>query len=282
MSRAQLKHLLLDVNFKDKPQVVNLEAEFSPLARLFYMDLMAAMSSATNARITKSVARVLGSRIGIDPTAVNEIITFCLTNGLLELEGDMITNSRVIKDQESYAKKLASVKERVTRFREKGNADVTRNKTVTPDNVYDYDNDLNNNGTVPDYSSFSDEDRKKYEFAEVLLVPTTEPRIQKSNQFINASRRPMKQWRDIWLSPFELVKVLEEMTEAGMDKKSKHKVFDGVQSRILTKVAEGAAADRIPVFTWLTGFALTEALAQIKAKNDAERSNNYLNESRRT
>lgn len=116
--RAQLKHVLFDVGFKDKPVMINLESEFSPLARLLYMDLQAAMSAATNGLISRKVARVLGSRIGLEAGVVDAIVAFCLESGMLLLENDMLTSARVIKDQES----LALEQERWRRKREKSEA----------------------------------------------------------------------------------------------------------------------------------------------------------------
>ena len=117
-ARAQLKHVLLDVGFKDKPVMINLESEFSPLARLLYMDLQAAMSAATNGLISRKVARVLGSRIGLEADYVDSILSFCLETKMLLLEDGMLTSARVIQDQE----KLALEQERWRRKREKSEA----------------------------------------------------------------------------------------------------------------------------------------------------------------
>lgn len=113
--RAQLKHLLLDVNFKDKPKVIELEAVHSPLARLLYIDIQATMSAATNARISKRVPLVLGARIGLSPEQVNTIIEYCIQNEMLIEEDEQLTSKRVIEDQE----KLYKDQERWRQNREK-------------------------------------------------------------------------------------------------------------------------------------------------------------------
>lgn len=105
MSRAQLKHMLLDVTFKDKPKVIEFEEEFGPLARLLYIDIQSAMSAATNARISDKVAISLGRRIGISVEIVNKIIAYCLKEEMLIREDGFLTSRRVIKDQENYFKR---------------------------------------------------------------------------------------------------------------------------------------------------------------------------------
>lgn len=106
MTRAQLKHVLLDVDFKDKPKIIDLEIEFKPIARLLLLDILAACSKATNAEISRNVCQFLGNRIGIDAESVEKILDYCIKNEILWSVNGKITNSRVIKDQESYFKKL--------------------------------------------------------------------------------------------------------------------------------------------------------------------------------
>jgi hypothetical protein len=103
--RAQLKHVLLDVNFKDKPKVIEFESEFGSLARLLYMDIQAAMSAATNARISRGVVIVLANRIGIDSEKANQILDYLLKNEMLITEEGKISSLRVIRDQETYYKR---------------------------------------------------------------------------------------------------------------------------------------------------------------------------------
>jgi hypothetical protein len=112
MSRAQLKHVLLDVSFKDKPKIIDLEVEFKPIARLLLMDILAACSAASNAEITVNVCKHLGNRIGIEAESVEKILDYCVKYDILFSVNGKITNSRVIKDQESYFNKLESDRKR--------------------------------------------------------------------------------------------------------------------------------------------------------------------------
>lgn len=112
MKRAQLKHVLLDVGFKDKPKIIDLEVEFKPIARLLLIDILAACSSASNAEITINVCKHLGNRIGIGSESVEKVLDYCIKHDILFLVNGKITNSRVIKDQESYFNKLESDRRR--------------------------------------------------------------------------------------------------------------------------------------------------------------------------
>lgn len=107
MSKAQLKHALIDVNFKDKPKILELEAEFNPIARLFFIDILCALSAATNGVLSRGAAKILGSRCGFTSDQANAILDFCISREMLTaLDDNTITNSRVQKDIEAYNKKL--------------------------------------------------------------------------------------------------------------------------------------------------------------------------------
>lgn len=119
-------------------------------------------------------------------------------------------------------------------------------------------------------------DAPLYEFAESQLTPTTDPKIQKSNHFISAGRRPMRKYPEIWLTPMELVDAAKVMSEAGIPKNRLDLVFKPVAARIRGYVAEGRDPARTPAYTHITTFGLEAALKVLKATNDLERSKNYL------
>lgn len=138
MSRAQLKHVLLDVTFKDKPKIIDLEIEHKPIARLLVMDILAACSAATNAEITRNVCIYLGNRIGIEAESVENILNYCIDNDILWAVNGKITNPRVIKDQESYYRKLESDRKR------KESKRIPTGKNTDSDIDFDIDIDINN------------------------------------------------------------------------------------------------------------------------------------------
>ena len=147
MSRAQLKHVLLDVGFKDKPKVLDLEDRYGPLARLLFIDIVCAMSAATDGVITTGAARLLGKRIGFKSEQVLDILAFCVESKMLDNNGEEFTNSRVIKDQTSLQIKRDKEKERQRLWRESRvtNGVHADNETVLPDTVTDTEYNNNKN-----------------------------------------------------------------------------------------------------------------------------------------
>jgi hypothetical protein len=128
----------------------------------------------------------------------------------------------------------------------------------------------------PEYTHLPDAEREKHEQADAMLVAVDDPALAGSSQFINAGRRPMRKFPEIWLTPQELVLVLDEFMSLNIEKRHKSAIFQRVAARIRTKVGSGLSADRVPAFNWLTGFELTNALQGIKAENDMRRSEKYL------
>jgi hypothetical protein len=149
--RVQLKHLLLDVGFPDNPKIIDLTVEHGELAAWYVVRLMLSMSQATNGEISRNAAFGIGGRIGFDRETCIKILAYCLSSGVLSEHGPMLTNSRVIKDQESCATKREAAKVRQQKLRESRvtSALPPCDKGVTPvtDPVTDPE-DLNNKETV--------------------------------------------------------------------------------------------------------------------------------------
>lgn len=103
--RVQLDHLLLDVDFFHKPTVKEFRLEFGYAAACWLIELYCLMSRATEGCISRRLA--VGTADDMRLENGNAMIDYCLANGLLHLEDDQLTNSRVIKDQEQCAKKRA-------------------------------------------------------------------------------------------------------------------------------------------------------------------------------
>lgn len=106
-SRAQLDHVLLDVDFFDKPKARALLFKFGPLAQLYLIKLYAALSRATNAIISQDAALGIAWELRIESGAL-EILDFCISEEMLERVEGGISSARVAEDQE----KLANARER--------------------------------------------------------------------------------------------------------------------------------------------------------------------------
>lgn len=110
--RAQLKHALFDVDFNSKPKVKTLRIKFGQLARLWYFDLTLDISAATNAQVDRALAVETAREIGIEN--FEQVVDWCIENGLLYEEDGKITSIRVAEDQE----KLWRTQERWRRSKE--------------------------------------------------------------------------------------------------------------------------------------------------------------------
>jgi hypothetical protein len=130
------------------------------------------------------------------------------------------------------------------------------------------------------YAHLQPQEAEKFIKADLMLASPETPRVQSSNLFIVAGRRPMLKYPNIWLSPAELVQVIDGFHDKGLDGKTQKKVFESVSSRVTSQVAAGKGIEKIHVYGWLTGFELTNTLQQVKASKDLERSETYLTNAR--
>jgi hypothetical protein len=119
--RAQLKHLLIDVEFFGKPKIRALAIDQGQLAVLLLVRIYAALSAATDAKARKSVAISIGLEMRFDPSQVETFLTYCFEERLLEQDGNYITARRVVEDQEEFARK-----------QKKWRADYERKKSGIP------------------------------------------------------------------------------------------------------------------------------------------------------
>lgn len=135
--RVQLTHLLLDKDFCDKPKIIALADNYSELAVFLLIKWLLAMTGATDGEISRAACRGLAKRTGIESELADKILNYCIDNEILSAHGaDLISNARVIQDQERCAIKRETALQRQTRHRENTNnnfcnALVTRDTCVT-------------------------------------------------------------------------------------------------------------------------------------------------------
>lgn len=276
--RAQLKHVLLDCNFKDKPKIIDLELTFKPISRLFLIDILAACSTATNAKISRKVCAYLGNRIGIDADSVEKILDYCIANDILWSVDGLITNSRVIKDQESYFKKLDSDRKR----KESKRNPVGQRPDPDIDFDIDFDIDIdlkdpNKNGHAPTEAQ-PPPDSKFLEAAREALEAPDNPKLQSDNRFVLAGRRPMRKFPLIWLTEAELCDVLETYEKWGIpvDGQQIHlQAFKNVSSDLTTRLAENKNT-KINAYTWLIGHEAQRLLDSLIKQVRLKREEIYL------
>lgn len=100
---VQLKHLLLDVDFFDKPKIKALTFRFGKSAGLWLIQTYLQMSRATNGLVDNDLLLGLAAELGIaDGT---ELVSYCLQKGLINKKADGFSNVRVDEDQEALAER---------------------------------------------------------------------------------------------------------------------------------------------------------------------------------
>lgn len=135
-NRVQLKHVLLDVDFFEKPTIRDLDFECGPVALLLLVRWLMLMSRATNALVTKKsllhVGRELRASDKSEQLDPQKVLDYCIRNKILHEREDGISNERVEKDQERCAVKRKQNVERQEKLRRKRNALHKRDKSVLP------------------------------------------------------------------------------------------------------------------------------------------------------
>lgn len=149
--RSQLKHMLMDVDFFDKPTVRALGFKHTQVSVLLYVRWLMLMSRATNALVTRdamaSIAREVLHGMGTSVATFETVLQYCLdTEMIIEESPGCYTNDRVVKDQEACAVKRVGAVQRQAKFREKkgesGNALQTRLPVHVHVDDHDHEFDL--------------------------------------------------------------------------------------------------------------------------------------------
>lgn len=142
-NRAQLAYALFDVDFFHKPTIKALRYRFKSEGLCAYQEIIFQLSRASNACVTRDTCVASAEEFGICDADL--FLNYCFERGLLHKDGELVTQERVILDQEKLAKRREAIQERVDKFRskkrKKRNALPTRYETRSPvtDTVTDTD-----------------------------------------------------------------------------------------------------------------------------------------------
>lgn len=115
--KAQLKHVLFDSDFFDKPKIKALGYDHGQLAILYLMRLYAALSRATNATMETSAARGIAYEMHLEIDKADEIVTYCASKSILLIDGDQISSERVRADQEKLGEQQEKWREKQKKSR---------------------------------------------------------------------------------------------------------------------------------------------------------------------
>lgn len=286
--RAQLKHLLLDVNFFEKPKIKALEYDYGSGGVCFFIAILCDMAKATDSEISASCIKATGRQFGFDREKAEEFLQYITKHNLIHKcrDPEYFANRRILEDQESMASKQdkwrnAKRKQRDIPMSPSGQQEDNRRTGCGPVNIEDLNNedlnlDLKKNG-VPEQQS------KFLEIAEASLVSKTDPRLSTLNEFIVMGKRPMTKYPAIRLTAQELADILEQYEQAGIpidERRIFEPAFKNVAARLKNKASGGAPPLGISAYNWLIGFAKTDLLKEYKATLDLKRSETYLEKAR--
>ncbi len=291
-----------------------LEDTFGPLARLLFLDLVTAMSAATDAVIPWASARALGRMIGIDPKQTEEIVRFCLENEMLAEEEGQLTNARVIADQEQFYEKQQKQRqdsERKRTFRPTSNGasshpppELPRNfhgtSTECPmdvpgkrygipdtdtDTVTDTDlgSDLRKGGSGGNPGTGPPPDSPPGLVAppETELERWAEGMLQPADPacpaFMATGRRPMKKYPELYLTRGDLLEIRELYERSGLPPAEYPRPFKKAVDGVKKQMQDHRkAAWRVHPKSWLIGWCFQDALKELRLQNDMKRSESYL------
>lgn len=258
--RAQLDHLLLDVDFFHKPTIVGFRRKFGYAAVAWLIETYCQMSRATDAIVTEDVLLATAEDMRLENGA--EIVAYCLDFGLITQVDEFYTNYRVIADQEKLAKRRES-----DRNRKGFRADSVRKCAgipavpVTDTDTGSEDLDLKNNGQPPERIEISpdatDAQREQLNAAMEALEAPSGQEWTKSPVFIGTGRRPMKKYPSIFITPHELAQVFQLYESEGVFPKLRRSM-QLVESRIKTRKTHDPPVN---AHAWLMGWAFTDAVS---------------------
>lgn len=201
-NRAQLKHSLRDVGMWNKPKLKMFRMKFGYLARVWYDDMIDAISGATNATVDIEYALGLASEIGI--TNGEELLSYSLEKGLLLTESPgTVSQQRVIEDQEKLFEQQEKwrKKKRTSGVPESDSQETPRgNSGETPESLnVQGSEDLNTE--LLKTEDLKNEDHKKKAVEKLLVGKYTKITSDEHQKFLNTWGPDETAY---WLATFDL------------------------------------------------------------------------------
>lgn len=129
--RVQLKHVLLDVDFYDKPKIRALSFKHKKISAGWLSHCYMQMSRASDAVVDRDCLEALAVEWGIPN--FDEVLQYCIANKLIHQSGSGYSNTRVEEDQEACAEKREESLKRAARFRDRQRSVTNALRTRTPD-----------------------------------------------------------------------------------------------------------------------------------------------------
>lgn len=280
--RVQLDHVLIDVDFLDKPKVVALMARYGHVSALFLIQVMATLSKATNAEMDVYAAYGLGAKFFIPLDQAKTIVDHCVKEEMLSLNGELLTQRRVAEDQEKCAVARARKAENQRLYRERQRLLLEDNNVIDNAIHEESASPVTDTDTVTDTEDLNKNSLPKT-ITEICARPEnlTKPEIElwviagkafppdesdkpwrKSASYISHRRRPLRDFPNIWISHKELFDALKIYDSKGLSPDEWLKCFADCETRAKSAVVSGKPPDRLPTPSWLSSFILDGVLEQ--------------------
>lgn len=281
--------MLLDTDFFNKPEVLQLTARFGDSGPMAILRICAALMNERDASLgTDSInALYLGSACNADKWI--QIINFLIKiNWLSEVDGK-ITSKRVAEERARVEQKRSTLSANAKQMLSKCSANAQQ---LVPDSKSNADQKLSiSSDTDTDTDTEKDLDHKETvspkgkdpldEFLELaqphICEPTGSEPWENENEFINAGRRPLKKYPKIFLTASELAQVFQQYESAGIPRENWTEGFQLVQAKLNTP---GPHRNTVSAFSWLTSFVKTQLLETAIKKSTLSRVKGYENTAR--
>lgn len=265
---AQLKYIRFDTDFFDKPKIKGFVHRQGQLSVSFLIRLLCAMGRATEGKISRDCWEAIGAEAGLDVVKTEELVGYCLDNGILRGSKDALTNPRVLEDQDALEKKRKLTKDRVTEYRKRQRTDEEKPPpaptlapilaSAVPFQPYVPAESVRNL-VKADKEQIDDDDPNMKIALEKLETPEGQDWTF-DNRYIGAGRRPMRDYPTIWLTPQELARVIAKLEGSNIPQESYKDLFFKVESVLKTNLSQGKSNQYVTAYAWLIGRFFEELL----------------------
>lgn len=276
--------MLLDTDFFNKPEVLQLTARFGDSGPMAILRICAALMNEREASLdTDSInALYLGSACNAEKWI--QIVTFLLKiNWLSEVDGK-ITSKRVAEERARVEQKRATLSANAKQMLSKCSANANQLLPISKSNAEqklsissdtdteDLDLDGSKKAATPDPL-----DECLALAQPFICEPTGSEPWETDNQYVNAGRRPLKKYPKIFLSGHELAQVFQQYEAADIPQENWTEAFQLVQAKLMT---DNGFNNSTCAFSWLIGWVKNQLLESVIKTTKLKNVRSYANTAR--
>lgn len=269
---TQLDYIRLDTDFFDKPKIKALLYKFGHEGLIFFIKILCQVGRSTDCKLNEEQCAALAFESQMPTEKTEEFFSYCLERGLLDGTRTELSNSRVRDDVAALEHKRSKARQRQQRYRavseeERGEQQEKHRETPIVPSVAGPKIELQPVDVAKeDQSSFDTSDPHLQTALTKLETPEGQDWTLDS-RFVNASRRPLKKFPLIWLTPHELADILKRLEQSQIPKNKYKDLFLKAEARLKTQKTVGRNGVFVSAYNWLAGFLMDEVIEQtIKEK----------------